>query len=130
MPDTYSRAEKRMAENEAYFRRRNEAVNESIDTLNQLANEDNLPEMNDASDMKLAFHCECADEDCNERITLRISTYRKLHANRRKFIVKPHHRVTSIEVTTAKKPLYWVVEKSTDVPKAPSRPKKTPLKFA
>jgi hypothetical protein len=60
----------------------------------------------------LLFKCECSDENCDQRISLRLSKYRELHIDRSSFIIKPNHQVESIENVIEQQPEYSVVRKN------------------
>jgi hypothetical protein len=120
MSDTTS--ERRLAENEAVFRKLNEQVNVGFQETNRLAQEDNQLEFlvtvkND--DEPLHFYCECADEHCTDRIILTMAEYQKIHKNRNRFIIVPGHEVRSVEKVIEKKPAYTVVKKNQDPPENP-----------
>jgi len=115
-------SERRLAENEAIFHKLNEQVNAGIEETNKLAQEDNQPEFMitaPQSDMPLQFYCECADENCTARITMRLDEYQSIHTNRNRFVIMPGHEVLSVEKIVAEKPGYTVVEKGQDPPEQP-----------
>ncbi len=43
------------------------------------------------------FICECANEHCAERISLRLSRYEEIRANGHRFFVRPGHDVPEVE---------------------------------
>jgi transcription initiation factor TFIID subunit TAF12 len=120
MPDTPS--ERRLAENEAIFRQLNEQVNAGFDETNKLAQEDNQPEFvvtPHHDDSPIQFFCECADENCTDRITVTLIKYQEIHKNRNDFMVVPGHEVTSVEKILLEQPDYSVVEKNAEPPENP-----------
>jgi hypothetical protein len=90
--------EKRMAENEAFFRE----VNERIATkAHQLDPE--LPEL---------FLCECANADCTFRVTLTRAEYEAVRADAKQFVVRPDHYTPEIEALASQHETYWIVRKT------------------
>jgi hypothetical protein len=76
--------EARLARNEVMFRAINERIRELATRFNNLADEE------------LAFICECADETCVERVSLKTSQYDDVRAIPARFIVAPGHEVTPL----------------------------------
>jgi hypothetical protein len=76
--------EARLARNEVMFRAINERIRELAARFNNLAEEE------------LAFICECADETCVERVSLKTSQYDDVRAIPARFIVAPGHEVTPL----------------------------------
>jgi hypothetical protein len=115
-------SEHRLAENEAMFRRINEQVQSGYDETNRLAQEDNQPEFQVSAisiNTPLQFYCECADENCAERLTITAQEYQEVHQNRKRFVIVPGHEVASVEKVIAEKPAYTVVEKNVHPPENP-----------
>jgi hypothetical protein len=79
--------ERRLARNEVMFR----AINERIRELAQRFGE--------AEDDDVAFVCECADETCVERITLKLAQYDEVRVLPARFFVVPGHEATSLVET-------------------------------
>lgn len=104
-------SDKKKVENEAVFRQKNEAIEQGLAELKEQAVEDKSIPIPAHEDLSLYFYCECADENCKERIFLTLSDYQKLHKNRRKFIVLPGHEVVEVEKVVNKKKQYSIVEK-------------------
>lgn len=104
--------ERRQIENEMIFRRVNEKVGDDLDALDAQHIEDNNPDLIRTSDLLLHFKCECSDEDCDARIPIRLSIYRKIHENRDAFIIKLKHQVKEIEKVILTEDIYSVVEKN------------------
>jgi hypothetical protein len=101
----------RKIENEVAFRQANEKVQQSLDTLNELAKEDGYEHLPEIEDKPIHFYCECSDEDCKERIAMKPSVYNDIHKDRKRFLVKPVHETTSIEKVILKRKGYAVVQK-------------------
>jgi hypothetical protein len=110
-------AERRMLKNEVVFRRKNRAVQKGLDDLVALAQDEGQEELIDPGLAKLHFFCECADENCRERIVLRAQTYKAAHANAKRFIVLPNHAIADIEKVIKTTASYSIVEKFMKPPK-------------
>jgi hypothetical protein len=109
-------SERRQIENEMIFRRVNEKIGDSLDSLDAMhIEDDNLHLMWDDA-ILLNFKCECSDEDCNARIPLKLSFYNKIHENRDAFIIKLKHQVNEIEKVILDEDQYSVVEKNNSTP--------------
>jgi hypothetical protein len=93
-------SERRQIENEMIFRRLNEVV------------EDDNPHLLWDDAILLNFKCECSDENCDKRIPVKLSVYKKIHENRDAFIVKLKHQVEDIEKVILSEDNYSVVEKN------------------
>lgn len=105
-------SERRQIENEMIFRRINEKVGDDLGSLDAMHVEnDNLDLIWDDT-LLLNFKCECSDEDCDKRIPLKLSVYKKIHENRDAFIIKPNHQVKEIEKVILSEENYSVVEKN------------------
>jgi hypothetical protein len=89
--------EERAGRNEALFREVNERVLELTD-LGDLVR-------------KGEFVCECSRDDCRERLSAPITVYEAVRANPRRFLVKPGHETTELEVVVEQTPEFFVVEK-------------------
>lgn len=104
-------SERRLAENEVFFRQFNEGVQRQLEDLRRIAkehgDESSLPD----TDMPLHFYCECADAGCQQRLRLKPSTYAAIHKNRKRFIIVCGHQATDIERIVSQKPGYCIVEK-------------------
>jgi hypothetical protein len=108
---------RRLAENEAYFRQYNEQVQKRLKEIDGIAVEEGKTHLtHDESETLFHFYCECSDEDCRKRIALSLNTYTSCHKQRDHFIVLPGHEVRSIERVIAKQPEFWLVEKFIPVP--------------
>ncbi|MDB5182783.1 MAG: hypothetical protein JWO47_567 [Candidatus Saccharibacteria bacterium] len=104
-------ADKNKAENEVVFRNFNERMNKGIHSLKKIATEEG--QFTDVPDLKksLYYCCECADENCRDRIKISSSTYAKLHGKNNSFVIIPGHNVKEIERVVLRRPNYEVVEK-------------------
>lgn len=111
-----SKAEQRQIENEMIFRRMNEKVGTDLDALDVMHTEDGNSYLIKDEDLLLMFKCECSDENCDERIPLRLSKYRKIHTNRDTFIVKAEHEVDPIEKVIIQEKDFNVVRKNNSTP--------------
>lgn len=109
-------SERRQIENEMIFRRINEKVGDDLGSLDAMHIEDDNPELmwNDA--IMLNFKCECSDEDCDTRIQIRLSTFKKIHENRDAFLIKLKHQVEEIEEVILSEDNYSVVQKHNRTP--------------
>lgn len=110
-------SEWRMANNEAFFRGANKQALDYIDELNDMADEGHDKEFLRYDDSPLLFHCECSDENCTERITIKPSRVSAVHENNRYFIVRPGHQTTNIERVIKRLKDYYIVEKIISPPK-------------
>ena len=105
-------SERRQIENEMIFRRANEKVGDDLDKLDAQLIEDDYPELIRVDDLLLHFKCECSDENCEERIPIKLSVYQKIHEDRNTFIIKHNHQVEDIEKVILTEENYSVVEKN------------------
>lgn len=112
-------SERRMVENEAFFRQTNEKIQKKLDKLNRMVESDGHDLRFDSEELELHFYCECADENCRERVVLKLDEYKKIHEKRDRFVLIPGHEVTAIESTVDKRQGYIVVEKLLNPPEAP-----------
>ncbi len=104
-------SEHRQIENEMIFRRSNEKVVEELDELDAAFEEEGHTDLVRDEDYLLHLKCECSDENCAERIPIRLSIYEKIHKNRDAYILKPDHQVETIEKVIKTKDDYIVVQK-------------------
>ncbi len=109
-------AERHQIENEMIFRRINEKVGDGLGALDAMHIEDDDPQLIRDDKGLLLFKCECSDEQCSERIAIKLSEYQELHVNRDTFIVKPEHQVDPIEKVIKTAPEYNVVMKNNSTP--------------
>ena len=109
-------SERRQIENEMIFRRINEKVGDDLGSLDAMhIEDDNLDLMWDDA-LLLNFKCECSDEDCEKRIPIKLSVYKKIHENRSAFIIKLKHQVEEIEKVIISEENYCVVQKNNTTP--------------
>ena len=111
-----SATERRQIENEMIFRRANEQVGADLDRLDAMHIADGNPMLIRNKDLLLDFYCECSDEKCEARISIKLSVYRKVHLDRNAFIVKINHQVNPIEKIIAAESSYYVVKKNHSTP--------------
>jgi len=90
-----SAREKRLAENEAFFR----GINERL--------EEQTPD----SATDLVVLCECADEDCAQRLTLAHPEYESIRAEPTQFVVAHGHADLGIEEVVWRTDRFDVVRK-------------------
>lgn len=111
-----SLSERRQIENEMIFRQANEKVGDDLDKLDEHLIEEDFPELIRNGDIDIHFICECSDEDCKDRIPIKLSTYQNIHKNRKAFILKHNHQVKDIEKIIRKTKHYIIVEKNLSIP--------------
>lgn len=104
--------ERKQIENEMLFRRANEKVVFNLDEIDELHVSDGNPHLVRNADLLLDFKCECSDENCNVRIPLELSVYKKIHLDRSAFITNRNHEVKSIEKVIKTTDDYSVVRKN------------------
>ena len=125
-----SHAERRQIENEMIFRRHNEKVADDLGTLDAMHVEDGNIDLVSDTDLTLSYKCECSDEDCEERISMELAEYQKIHTDRDTFIVMPDHQVDPIEKILRKTPGYSVVKKNNSTPEPSGGLNETPVNNA
>lgn len=91
-------SERRLTENEALLRSRNEKAKNMIGHLI-------------SKDEKIEFYCECSDLECRERIVLSGKTYEELHEEKRDFIIRKGHDDSNIEDVIGENGSFCVVRK-------------------
>lgn len=104
-------ADRNKAENEVVFRKFNERMKMGIDELKKVAIAEGQYRYIPDTKKAIRFCCECADENCRERITISLNDYAKIHKSSNRFVIIPGHVVVAIERVVIKKPNYEVVEK-------------------
>jgi hypothetical protein len=87
--------EERLARNEAFFRDLNER----------------LEELTPESASELVVLCECANEDCAQRLTLRKEEYEEIRAHDTHFVVAHGHADLGIEEVVRRTDRFEVVAK-------------------
>lgn len=104
--------EKRWVENELVFRQHNERVVKDLASTQALAEETNQRDFVKGFDnLSLLFYCECAHEDCHERIPLTPKEYADKHQNKSQFMLKPGHNIPQVERIVYDGGHYLIVEK-------------------
>lgn len=107
-----SKAERNQIENEMIFRRMNEKVGDGLEALDAMHIADDDPHLIHDDAMALKFRCECSDENCHERIELKLTTFSEIHTNRDTFVVKKDHQVDPIETVIREEADFSVVMKN------------------
>ena len=92
-----SERERRLAENEAYFREINERLEEQVKRL--------------SGNVTFNILCECASLTCAARLTVTPAEYEAIHGDPRQFIVVTGHANAEIEETVMRTATYDVVRK-------------------
>lgn len=108
---TDSISERRMVENEVFFRQRNKTILKGRRALKVMAKEDGQDDLLDSDDEPLHFFCECSDENCRKRIQVRPSKYDQIHSRKRRFVIACGHEVPDIEKIVERSPEFCVAEK-------------------
>jgi hypothetical protein len=111
-------SDRRMAENQVYFRQFNESVTGGFKELRNLAKEDKQPHFAKTPEMPLLFYCECSDENCRKRIKVSFLNYQAIHKNKNNFVIVCGHEVKQIEEVTTKENDYCVVTKNFTPPQS------------
>jgi hypothetical protein len=93
--------EERLAGNEAMFRTANERMSGWEEHR-----------INGAEEL---YFCECADEDCREKVSLRKADYEKVRSDSRHFLIAPGHEIPDIETVIEKHGGWVVIEKNPEV---------------
>ncbi len=104
--------ERKQIENEMLFRRANEKIGSDLDEIDLLHISDGNPHLVRSDDLLLNFKCECSDENCSERIAIKLTLYRQIHLDRSAFIIRPNHEVRPIEKVIATYESYSIVKKN------------------
>ncbi|HEX8227045.1 MAG TPA: hypothetical protein VF572_04220 [Candidatus Saccharimonadales bacterium] len=123
MEDTAS--ERRMAENEVYFRQHNERIQREFFKLKQIADAANQGHLVKVDDTPLHFMCECSDENCQARIKLTPSEYENIHQKRNQFILIAGHDSPIIERVVDEFDGYIIVQKRNLPPESVSHANRT-----
>ncbi len=119
MPDISPKTEKRMLENEAVFRERNNHLQSWFNKFKQLARKETNSATSLDVNKNLRFYCECSDENCHKRIKISQAAYQRIHKDAKSFVVLPGHEVTAIEDIVTESPSYSIVKKHKTPPKSP-----------
>ena len=120
-------SERKQIENEMIFRRTNEVVGDGFDELDAMHIEDGNMHLMRDQEITLKFICECSDENCNERIPMKLNMYQKIHEDRDSFVIKPKHQVNEIEEIVTTNAHYSVVKKNNSTPDPGKNLNKTPI---
>jgi len=94
----------KMIRNEQVIRDRNRAVGDSIKKY--------FRNNKEAVEAPLDFMCECSDLQCEERVSVSIKNYEKLHKQNNRFLIVKGHKTPAIEKTIKQLEGIVVVEKS------------------
>lgn len=105
-------SERRLAENEVFFRKANQKVTKGFKELKNIASEEGYEDWAEEANRPFLFYCECSDLLCREKIELRPSEYESIHKNSSQFVVLPGHNIPKIERITQSDKDYLVVEKN------------------
>jgi hypothetical protein len=105
-------SERHQIENEMIFRRINEKIGSDLDSLDAMHTKDESLHLRWDDAILLNFRCECSDENCDQRVPIRLSVYRKIHENRDAFIIRLNHHVEAIEKVILEEENYSVVQKN------------------
>lgn len=124
---TNASSERRLVENELIFRQQNQRVTAGLDHVTESARSEGRDLLGKNPDTPLHFYCECADENCHERIVLKPSRHKSLHQNNSQFVVLPGHNIPDIERLVKNTPKYLVVEKYVTPPKKATKLHKTDI---
>jgi hypothetical protein len=89
--------EQRIARTESLFRDVNERIAESAERFDSPSAE---------------FVCECADQNCTDRVEATLDEYERVRANGARFMLRPGHEDTRVERVVARRGMrHAVVEK-------------------
>ena len=78
--------ERRLAENESFFRELNERIGESARRWD-----------GEGDEHVYEFACECSDRDCGAQVSLTVREYEALRQHPTRFAVSPGHETPEIE---------------------------------
>lgn len=108
--------ERKQIENEMLFRRANEKVGTDLDVIDAAHIADGNPQFVRDDNILLDFKCECSDENCQVRVRMKLSEYRKIHEERSTFLIKPGHEFRPIEKVIRETDTYSIVRKNNVTP--------------
>jgi hypothetical protein len=115
MSPSESPQDKRLAENEVFFREHNQRVQKEFEDHKDFAvSEQTAPML--PGNATYDFYCECADEKCTRRIPLTLEKYAEIHKASDHFVIAPDHEVDHIEDVIVKTDNYMEVRKHTQPP--------------
>ena len=101
--DIEHHSRRRLIENEKQVRSQN---SRAVDAIKKYFRSDKKAET-----QAVDFYCECADDDCQETISLSVKDYVKHHARKDRFVVAEGHVIQKIEKVVASNGSYEVVQK-------------------
>lgn len=104
-------SDRRLVENEIYFRKLNETVQARIDEVQRIAAKEGHRYKQDFSDFPFQFYCECSDMGCVERIQVTLDEYKRIHQKRNRFLIRCGHESKTVERVKQEYGSYCVVEK-------------------
>lgn len=61
------------------------------------------------------YFCECADEECRQKISLRRGEYEEVRSDSRHFVIVPGHEVLDVETVIEEHEGWFVIEKDPEV---------------
>ena len=93
--------EERLANNEAMFRLANE----------RMAGWEELH----ATEAVELYFCECADEACRQKVSLRKAEYEAVRSDPRRFLIAEDHEIPDVETVIEKHEGWAVIEKNPEV---------------
>jgi len=100
-----------MADNEVVFRKMNNQLRKLIGELNEIAVLRGEMLHTFKTDEVYQFYCECSDENCTARMSLRFDVYEAAHQRDDTFTMLRGHEVAEIEDVTSITKDYCVVRK-------------------
>ena len=109
--ETIGKQNAAMADNQVAFRRLNGKLKKMIDELDDIAVEKGEHAHTFQPDEVYAFYCECSDENCTGRISMRFDVYESEHERDDTFTIKLGHEVLDIEEVISATSNYCVVQK-------------------
>jgi hypothetical protein len=95
-----SQSDARKGQNEAFFRDVNERLEDKA--------------VSAATEPAFAAVCECASEECADRIEISFAAYERIRSDPKTFLVAPGHSDTSCERVVSWRAGYEIVEKLGD----------------
>ncbi|MDN5275798.1 MAG: hypothetical protein JWN33_447 [Candidatus Saccharibacteria bacterium] len=110
-------SEKKLAENQVFFRGLNAKVREGIENIKQVADEDGSKADLIDENTVFEFHCECSHNHCLNRIKISLADYEAIHKDNASFTITPGHNIPEVEDVTFTCPAYCVVTKHKEPPK-------------
>jgi hypothetical protein len=116
---------RRKEENEEVFRKFNGQVQKRFDEANKIAAEEGAEPIELDADKPLYFYCECADENCQQRVLITPNDYDKIHEKRGNYVVTNGHEIAKIERVIRREQEYCVVEKYNTPPRSARKLKPT-----